>query len=53
MAFGDNFNDLDMLEYSGYGVAMNNAPQGVKDKVQEITADNNNDGIALVLNKFF
>ena len=53
MAFGDNFNDLDMLEYCGYGVAMNNAPQGVKDKVQEITADNNNDGIALVLNRIF
>ena len=53
MAFGDNFNDLDMLEYCGYGVAMDNAPQGVKDKVQEITADNNNDGIALVLNRVF
>ncbi|WP_018885668.1 HAD family hydrolase [Paenibacillus massiliensis] len=27
MAVGDNFNDMDMLEYAGLGVAMGNAPR--------------------------
>ena len=26
----DNYNDIDMLEYAGLGVAMGNAPEAVK-----------------------
>lgn len=30
MAFGDNFNDIDMIRYAGLGVAMGNAADEVK-----------------------
>ena len=30
MAIGDGFNDVEMLEYAGIGVAMGNAPPAVK-----------------------
>ncbi|MDO4431425.1 MAG: Cof-type HAD-IIB family hydrolase [Lonepinella koalarum] len=53
IAFGDNFNDLDMLQYAGLGIAMGNAPVEIKSIADEVTADNNNDGIALVLNREF
>lgn len=53
IAFGDNFNDLDMLEYAGLSVAMGNAPKEIKSVAKEVTADNNNDGIALILNREF
>ncbi|AFU19990.1 Cof-type HAD-IIB family hydrolase [Actinobacillus suis] len=53
VAFGDNFNDLDMLQYVGFGVAMANAPDEIKAAASYVTASNNEDGIALVLNKLF
>lgn len=53
IAFGDNFNDLDMLQYAGLSVAMGNAPQEIKQAAKEITASNDEDGIALVLNRIF
>lgn len=53
VAFGDNFNDLDMLEYAGLGVAMGNSPDEIKAAAQRVTATNDEDGIALVLNDIF
>lgn len=53
VAFGDNFNDLDMLENVGLGVAMANAPEAIKAAANRVTASNNEDGIALVLNEVF
>ncbi|MBE5949245.1 MAG: HAD family phosphatase [Lachnospiraceae bacterium] len=53
IAFGDNFNDLEMIEYAGLGVAMQNAPDGVKNAADFVTVSNNEDGIAYVLEKFF
>lgn len=52
IAFGDNYNDLDMLRYAGYGVAMANAPEEIKVQVKEVTASHNDDGLALVLERF-
>ena len=49
LAFGDNFNDLDMLEVVGKAYVMANAPQKVKEQIGHVTADHNHDGIALVL----
>lgn len=51
MAFGDAENDLPMLEYVGCGVAMENAVDSVKAAADEITLDNNSDGIAVSLEK--
>lgn len=53
MVFGDNYNDLDMLHYAGYAVVMGNAPEEIKAQFSHITADNNHDGVALVLEKEF
>lgn len=53
IAFGDNFNDLDMLEYAGLSVAMGNAPDEIKAVAKRVTASNNDDGIALILNEIF
>lgn len=49
IAVGDNINDMGMLEYAGLGVAMGNAPDIVKQKADVVTASNNEDGIAVLL----
>ncbi|WEV44604.1 Cof-type HAD-IIB family hydrolase [Streptococcaceae bacterium ESL0687] len=53
IAFGDNFNDLDMLRVVGQGFVMANAPEEIKEEIGNITADNNHDGIAQVLDRLF
>lgn len=53
IGIGDGFNDLSMIEYAGLGVAMENAPNGVKEKAQYITASNECDGVAQVLEQFY
>ena len=45
VAFGDNYNDVEMLKYVGCGVAMGNAPDDVKKISKEITTSNEEDGI--------
>lgn len=52
IAFGDNFNDLDMLQTVGKGFVMSNGPKEVQDAIGNITADHNHDGIALVLSDY-
>ena len=51
IAFGDAENDISMLKFAGIGVAMGNAQQCVKDIADEITDDNEHDGIAKSLYK--
>lgn len=51
VAFGDAENDIPMLKTAGIGVAMGNASVQVKAAADEVTAGNNNDGIALWLEK--
>lgn len=53
MAFGDNFNDLDLLKLVGIGVAMGNAPAAVKQGANLVTTDNNHNGIQQVLARYF
>ncbi|KAB7741897.1 Cof-type HAD-IIB family hydrolase [Nostocoides sp. F2B08] len=49
VAFGDNENDIEMLSIAGIGVAMGNALDSVKAAADLVTADNDSDGIAIVL----
>lgn len=49
IAFGDEDNDLEMIEYAGVGVAMNNGISELKNIANEITLSNNEDGIAKFL----
>ncbi|MEK0314509.1 Cof-type HAD-IIB family hydrolase [Cohnella sp. 56] len=49
LAIGNYFNDIGMLQYAGCGVAMDNSPPEVKAVADAVTASNNEDGVALVL----
>ena len=53
VAFGDNYNDVVMLLAAGLGIAMGNAPDEVKKQADEITADNDHEGLLLSLNRLF
>jgi len=52
IAFGDEDNDLEMIEYAGRGVAMGNAIEPLKNLANEITLTNEEDGIAIYLNDY-
>ncbi|MBD2610814.1 MAG: Cof-type HAD-IIB family hydrolase [Nostoc sp. ZfuVER08] len=52
MAIGDNFNDLEMLEYAGIGIAMGNAPEGVQAIAQWVAPSVDSDGVAVAIEKF-
>lgn len=46
LAFGDNYNDLEMLNYCGIGVAVGNAREEVKQIADFVTASNTENGVA-------
>jgi Cof subfamily protein (haloacid dehalogenase superfamily) len=49
IAFGDSGNDAEMLQVVGLGVAMGNARERIQAVAKRVTASNEADGIALVL----
>ena len=51
VAFGDYPNDIPMLQWAGLGVAMGNAHPDVIAIADEVTATNDEDGVALVLER--
>jgi Cof subfamily protein (haloacid dehalogenase superfamily) len=51
VAFGDYPNDIPMLQWAGHGVAMGNAHPDVIAIADEVTATNDEDGVALVLER--
>jgi Cof subfamily protein (haloacid dehalogenase superfamily) len=53
MAIGDNFTDIEMLQYAGIGVAMGNAPVAVKALADWVTTTLEQDGVARAVEKFF
>ncbi len=53
VAFGDMPNDLEMLRWAGHGVAMGNAHPDLLPVADEVTAGNAEDGLALVLERWF
>lgn len=52
IAFGDSFNDLDMIEYAGLGVAMANARPEVQRVADLIAFANTEDGVARVIEEY-
>jgi Cof subfamily protein (haloacid dehalogenase superfamily) len=52
IVIGDNFNDKEMIEFGGMGIAMGNAPDEVKAAADYVTDTNNNDGVHKALRKF-
>lgn len=49
IAFGDEDNDLEMIEYAGHGIAMGNAIDELKNIANQVTHTNEEDGIAIYL----
>jgi hypothetical protein len=52
LAIGDNHNDLTMLRYAGLGLVMANAEEELKQLGFELTASNEEDGVALAIEKY-
>ncbi len=52
MAIGDNFNDLEMIQYAGIGVAMGNAPPDLKPLADWVAPDVESDGAVYAIEKF-
>ena len=52
MTVGDNFNDLPMLRLAGLGVAMDNAPEAVKNEAKAVTKSNNEHGVAEAIKEY-
>ena len=52
MAVGDNFNDLEMLEFAGLPVVMANSVEELKQRGWPITGDNENAGLAEAIRRF-
>ncbi|VAV84040.1 hypothetical protein MNBD_BACTEROID02-603, partial [hydrothermal vent metagenome] len=53
MAFGDNYNDIEMLKNVGVGVAVANAKKEVLEAVGTTTESNLKDGVASFLENYF
>ena len=53
VAIGDGYNDLSMIEFAGMGVAMGNAQEPVRKAARYVTATNDEDGVALAVERFF
>lgn len=51
VAFGDNVNDAAMLQWAGHGVAMANAVGEALAVADEVTTDNEDDGVARVVER--
>lgn len=52
LAIGDNYNDVEMLQYVGTGVAMGNAPAPVQSIADWVAPDVEADGVAVAIEKF-
>lgn len=53
IAFGDESNDLEMIDYAGIGVAMGNAIDELKSVANYVTDTNENNGVANFLANYF
>jgi Cof subfamily protein (haloacid dehalogenase superfamily) len=53
IAFGDNYNDVEMLHAVGWGVAVANARDEVKAVAREIAPHHKADGVAVTVEKYF
>lgn len=52
MAFGDNYNDIEMIQAVGLGIAVNNARPEVKAVAKDITLNSKEDGVAAAIEKY-
>ncbi|MBD3879381.1 MAG: HAD family phosphatase [Quinella sp. 1Q5] len=53
VAIGDADNDKEILQTAGLSIAMGNAADDIKRLAEFVTLDNDNDGVAFAIEKFF
>lgn len=53
IAIGDNYNDIDMINFADVGIAMGNAPEEVKKISDYVTATNDENGVVKAIYKYF
>jgi Cof subfamily protein (haloacid dehalogenase superfamily) len=53
IAFGDNYNDIELLQSVGLGIAVGNAREEVKAVAREVTANSKEHGVALSIDHYF
>lgn len=52
MVFGDNYNDISMMELVGYPIAVANAEDQVKQAAKYVTLSNDEDGVAYAIRQY-
>jgi Cof subfamily protein (haloacid dehalogenase superfamily) len=52
IAIGDNWNDLEMIEAAGLGVAMGHAPEGVRGRADYVCGTAEEEGVREVIERF-
>jgi len=52
MTIGDNFNDVEMIQYAGVGVAMGNAPLGLQKLADWVAPSVDKDGVVAAIEQF-
>lgn len=52
LVMGNSFNDIAMFEVAGLAIAMDNAPQEVKDAADFVTKSNNDNGVTHALDRY-
>ncbi|WP_409345779.1 Cof-type HAD-IIB family hydrolase [Paenibacillus sp. MBLB4367] len=52
LAIGNYFNDVEMIEFAGLGIAMDNSPEPVKRSADTVTASNNEEGVSVALHTY-
>ena len=50
---GNGFNDLEMIKWANLGIAVDNAPQAVKDKADLVAGHHDSEGVADILEEIF
>jgi Cof subfamily protein (haloacid dehalogenase superfamily) len=52
MAIGDSFNDLEMIEYAGLGVAVANGVKALREAADKVVPSNDEGGVAVAINQY-
>lgn len=52
LAIGNFYNDIEMLQFAGLGIAMGNSPEAVKESANAVTDTNNAHGVYKALEQF-
>ncbi|MFP4662298.1 MAG: Cof-type HAD-IIB family hydrolase [Halanaerobiales bacterium] len=53
IAIGDSWNDLEMIQTAGLGIAMGNAPEGVKKYADKVAEKHDDEGVSKILKDIY